>query len=171
MLKVKGLRGTLGALAVLVFAAAPASAADTPVGKVSIETMSVGVGLGVSWGQGVLEYQGKEYPFTVTGFSIGDVGAARAVARGEVYNLKQVEDFTGMFMAASAGATVGAGAGAAAMKNQNQVNMVWTGTNQGLNFTLAKSGINVKLTEEARQQAARIRREAAAPAAAPRTSQ
>jgi hypothetical protein len=162
MLKVKGLRGTLAALAVLMFAAAPASAADTPVGKVSIETMSVGVGLGVSWGQGVLEYQGQSYPFTVTGFSVGDVGAAKMVARGEVYNLKRVEDFTGMFMAASAGGTVGAGAGAAAMRNQNEVNMVWTATNQGLNFSLAKSGLNVKLTDEARQQAARVRREAAA---------
>ena len=77
-----------------------------------------------------------------------------------------------MFMTAAAGATVGAGAGAAAMKNQNQVDMVWTGTTQGLNFSLAHSGLNVKLTEEARQQAARIRRDAAAtdPAAAtPRT--
>jgi hypothetical protein len=134
--------------------------------------MSVGLGLGVSWGQGILEYQGQQYPFTVTGFSIGDVGAAKVVARGEVYNLQRVEDFAGMFMTAAAGATVGAGASAAAMKNQNQVDMVWTATNQGLNFTLAHSGLNVKLTDEARQQAARVRRDAAAtgnPAATPRT--
>jgi hypothetical protein len=172
MLKGKGLRGSLIALAVVVFAAMPVSATDAPVGKVTLETMSVGLGLGMSWGQGVLEYQGQQYPFTVTGFSIGDVGAAKTVARGEVYNLKRVEDFTGMFMTAAAGATVGAGASAAAMKNQNQVDMVWTATNQGLNFSLAHSGLNVKLTEEARQQAARVRRDAAAgdpPAATPRT--
>jgi hypothetical protein len=151
MLKGKGLlRRTLGSLAILVFAVSSAGAADAPVGKVTIETMSIGVGL-----------------------SIADVGAAKVVARGEVYNLKRVEDFTGMFVAASAGATIGAGAGAAAMKNQNQVDMVWTATHQGLNFSLAHSGLNVKLTEEARQQAARIRRDAATTdgiaGAAPRT--
>jgi len=32
------------------------------------------------------------------------------------------------------------------MYNNNKVSMVWTGTNQGLNVTLAHSGVNVELT-------------------------
>ena len=77
-----------------------------------------------------------------------------------------------MFMAAVAGATLGGGAGAAAMQNQKYVNMVWTATNQGLSFSLAHAGLNVKFTEQARQQAARIRKNAEGqPAAAPRTGQ
>ena len=116
------------AMAAVVLTAAPAWAAEDTTGKITIETNTVGVGLGVTWGTGVLEYRGQEYPFTVTGFSLGEVGAAKTVARGEVYNLQRPEDFAGVFMAASAGATVGGGAGAAAMKNQNSVDMVWTGT-------------------------------------------
>ena len=142
----------------VVLTAAPAWGAEATTGKVRIETKNVGVGLGVTWGSGVLEYRGQEYPFTVTGFSLGEVGAAKTVAKGEVYNLQTPEDFAGVFMAASAGATVGGGAGAAAMKNQNAVDMVWTATNQGLSFSLAQAGLNVKLTEAA-QQAARNQRE------------
>jgi len=123
-------------------------------------------------GNGVLEYRGEKYPFTVTAFSIVDVGVSKVFANGGVFNLKNVEDFEGMFMAGVAGATLGGGAGAAAMQNQNYVSMVWTATNQGLGFSLAHAGINVKFTEEARQQAARNRKNAEGqPAAAPRTTQ
>jgi hypothetical protein len=45
----------------------------------------------------------------VTAFSIVDVGVAKVFANGDVFNLKNVEDFE---------------AGAAAMQNQNYVNMV-----------------------------------------------
>jgi hypothetical protein len=163
------------AVAVVVLAAAPAWAAEETTGKVTIETMSVAAGLGVAWGDGVLEYRGEKYPFTVTGFNIGDVGVAKVTAKGMVFNLKSVEDFPGMFAAAVAGGTLGGGAGAEAMHNQHNVSMVWTGTNQGLNFTLAHSGVNVQLTQEAKQQAARVRRNASAqrqePAAVPRPSQ
>jgi hypothetical protein len=173
MEKCSGLRRTLIGLAVLVFTAAPTWAADDAIGKVSVEIMSVGVGLGGSWGNGVLQYRGHDYPFTITGFSIGEVGAVKVVGRGEVYDLHRVEDFDGVFMAAMVGATVGAGAGAAAMQNQNKVRMVWTAANQGVSFSHANSGMRVRLTEAA-QQAARNGRNASAgdgAAATPRVSQ
>jgi hypothetical protein len=152
----------LVAVATLLLAAAPTWAGDDTTGKVSIESTSVAAGFGVAWGHGVLEYHGQKYPFTVTGFSIGDVGVARVFASGEVHNLKNVEDFTGMFMAAVASATLGGGAGAAAMQNQKGVGMVWTATNQGVSFTLAPAGINVKLADTAQHQAAKSRRNASA---------
>lgn len=164
---------TLMVVMVLMLAAAPAWAAEDTKGKVTIEAMSIGAGLGVTWGDGVLEFRGEKYPFTVTGFSIGDVGVSKVLAKGEVYNLKSVDDFTGVFAAAVAGGTLGGGGGAAAMKNQNGASMVWTSTNQGVSFSLAQAGMTVKLTEEGQQQAARNGRRAAAerqPAAAPRTS-
>ena len=159
MRKCSVVRRALIGMAAVVLTAVPAWAAEDTIGKITIETKTIGVGLGLTRGTGVLEYRGQEYPFTVTGFDLGDVGAVKTVAKGEVYNLQTPEDFAGVFMAASAGATVGGGAGAAAMKNQNGVNMVWTATNQGLSFSLAQGGLNVKLTPAA-QQAARNQREA-----------
>jgi|SoiMethySBSTD1v2_1073268.scaffolds.fasta_scaffold207731_2 hypothetical protein len=144
------------AVAMLVLTAGLARAEDT-TGKVTIETMSAGAGLGVTWGDGVLEYRGEKYPFTVRGFDVGDVGVAKAIANGIVFNLKSVEDFSGMFAAVAASGTFGGGAGSGAMYNNNKVSMVWTGTNQGLNLSLAHSGINVQLTQEAKLQAAKVR--------------
>jgi hypothetical protein len=144
------------AVAVLVLTAGLARAQDT-TGKVTIETMSAGAGLGVTWGDGVLEYRGEKYPFTVRGFDVGDVGVAKAIANGIVFNLKSVEDFSGMFAAVAASGPFGGGAGSGAMYNNNKVSMVWTGTNQGLNLSLAHSGINVQLTQEAKLQAAKVR--------------
>ena len=144
------------AVAALVLTAGLARAEDT-TGKVTIETMSAGAGLGVTWGDGVLEYHGEKYPFTVRGFDVGDVGVAKVIANGIVFNLKSVEDFSGMFAAVAASGTFGGGAGSGAMYNNNKVSMVWTGTNQGLNLSLAHSGINVQLTQEAKLQAAKVR--------------
>jgi hypothetical protein len=158
---------TLLVLAVLVVGVTPVRAQEDNTGKVTIETMSIAAGLGYAWGEGVLEYRGQRYPFTVKGFSIVDVGVQHRVARGEVYGLKNVEDFEGTFMAAVVGGTLGAGAGAAALKNQNEVDMVWTATSQGVSFSLAHSGINVKFTDEARALAAQNRR-GGGPAAAVR---
>jgi hypothetical protein len=169
--KCSGLPRILIGLAVLTFTATPTWAAEDMVGKVSIETRSAAVGVGVTQGNGVLEYQGQEYPFTITGFSIGEVGATKVVAKGEVYNLHRVEDFAGMFVAATAGATIGGGAGVAAMKNQHGVDMVWTATNQGLSFSLAPSGLNVKFAEPSQQGAARNTAPERQPSATPRPSQ
>ena len=47
----------------------------------------------------------------MTAFSIVDVGVAKVFANGDVFNLKNVEDFEGVFMAAVAGATLGGGRG------------------------------------------------------------
>src|SRR5262249_18852421 len=114
-------RGVI-AVAVLGLAIVPARAAEEETsGKVTIETMSAGAGLGVTWGDGVLEYRGQQYPFTVTGFNIGEVGVAKTTAKGMVFNLRSVEDFSGMFATALAGGTLGGGAGTGAMYNQNKV--------------------------------------------------
>ena len=160
---------SLVAAAVLCVGVSPARADEDTTGKVRIETMGVAAGVGYTWGQGVLEYRGQEYPFTVKGFSIVDVGVSRRIAKGEVYGLKNVEDFEGTFMAAIAGATLGGGAGAAALKNQNDVDMVWTSTSQGLNFSLAHSGMTMKFTDEARALVIQSKRARdGQPAAAPR---
>jgi hypothetical protein len=121
------------------------SAQDATSCKVSLESKSVALGVGVSWGDGILECKGKKYPFTVEGLSVVDLGVAKVSARGDVKNLNKVEDFPGTFVAAGAGGTVGGGAGVAALKNQNGVLMNLTATTQGVKLTLAAAGVTVKM--------------------------
>jgi hypothetical protein len=46
---------------------------------------SVAIGIGYSWGDGTLTYQGKKYPVEVKGLSVIDVGITKATAFGKVY--------------------------------------------------------------------------------------
>jgi hypothetical protein len=121
------------------------SAQEATTGKVTIESKSVAVGVGVSWGDGTLEFRGKKYPFTVQGLSVVDLGVSRVSAQGDVTNLKKVEDFAGTYTAAGAGGAVGGGMAVAALKNQNGVEMKLAATSQGVKLTLAAAGVTVKL--------------------------
>ena len=134
-------------LASLVLGMATISAQEATTGKVTIDSKSVAVGVGVSWGDGTLEFRGKKYPFTVQGLSVVDLGVSKVSARGDVTNLKKVEDFAGTFTAAGAGGTVGGGMAVAALRNQNGVEMKLTATTQGVKFALAGGGVTVKMKE------------------------
>ena len=116
-----------------------------PSGKVSMESKSVALGVGVSWGDGKLTYQGKEHVFSVDGLSVVDLGVSKVTATGEVFNLKKLSDFSGNYVAGQAGAGVGGGAGAIVMKNQHGVVMKLTGTGTGVRLTAGAKGLDVKL--------------------------
>jgi hypothetical protein len=120
---------------------------EVPDGAVRISSGSVAVGVGFSWGSGVLTYQGKDYPFDVSGLSVADVGISKAEAAGVVYHLKKLEDFNGNYTGISAGATVAGGGGVVALKNQNGVVLNLVGTTQGLKFKLGVDGVKITLKQ------------------------
>ena len=117
----------------------------TPDGTVELSEGSVAAGIGYSWGKGTLTYKGQKYPVKVEGLAVGEVGITRASARGEVYDLKKLEDFSGNYSAVAAGATVGGGAGVRAMKNQNGVVIELKSTTQGASVKLAAAGVRLTL--------------------------
>jgi len=131
--------------AALVCFGGAAAADDKPSGTVTIESKSVALGVGVSWGDGPLSYQGKTHTFSVKGLSVVDVGVSKVSARGKVFNLKKFADFAGTYAAAQAGAAVGGGMSVVALRNQNGVVLELTSTQTGVKFTLAGEGIEVKL--------------------------
>ncbi len=125
--------------------ASVACAAEQPDGTVKMTGKSVAAGVGFSWGSGVLTYKGKDYPFTVSGLSAGDIGITSAELSGEVLNLKKLEDFNGNYTSFGAGLTVAGGGGGATMRNQNGVIMNVVATTQGLKFKLGVDGMKVQL--------------------------
>jgi hypothetical protein len=116
-----------------------------PDATLTLSTGSVAVGIGFTWGNGTLTYQGKEHPFSIEGLSVVDVGVSKAEATGVVYNLKKLEDFNGNYTGVTAGATVAGGAGATSVQNQNGVVINLTGTTQGLKFKLSVDGVKMTL--------------------------
>jgi hypothetical protein len=132
---------------VLALFAQSALGADSkkPDGTVKLSEGSVAVGIGWSWGHGTLTYKGKNYRFKVDGLSVGEVGVTKARAKGNVYNLKNLDDFDGVYAVASAGVTVEKGKGATAVVNDKGVQLVLTSTTTGASLKIAAEGLKVKL--------------------------
>ncbi|MBV9118109.1 MAG: hypothetical protein JOY63_12185 [Acetobacteraceae bacterium] len=126
----------------------PASVADQgPTdGTVTFTSGAVALGVGFQWGSGVLTYRGGQYPFRITGLSVIDIGAARVTGTGTVRNLRNLADFSGNYVSASASATLAGGAGASILRNQNGVTIEGISTSQGARLALAPGGVHITLS-------------------------
>jgi hypothetical protein len=131
-----------------LLAAQPAvSFAQTPDGVIELSGGSVAIGIGYSWGNGTLIFQGKRYPLKVSGVTLVSVGAANYTAAGSVEQLRTAQDINGVYTAVSAGATLGGGGNISAMRNQNGVVIHLTSTTQGVSLSLAAEGLKISLAE------------------------
>ena len=119
-----------------------------PSGLVSLKLKSVGIGVGGSSGEGVLSYQGKDYPFSISGMSLGDVGASSFQGAGKVYDLTSLSNFSGNYAAAQAGFAVRGGQSELTMRNGKGVTIVVLaneGKESGTRLSLGPSGIGITL--------------------------
>jgi hypothetical protein len=143
---------TASRLGLLVLAAALTTTTATaqnpePSGKVSVESTSIAAGIGVSWGDGKLLFKGKEYRFSIDGLTLVDIGISKASAVGDVYDLKDVGQFVGTYVAGEAGFALAGGMGGIALRNQNGVVMHLRSVTQGAKLQLGPSGLTVKLKQ------------------------
>jgi hypothetical protein len=132
----------LGCLTVVSLAVA---AEPSPSGTVKIASKAVAIGVGVTWGDGTLSYQGKNYTFSVDGISVVDLGASDVTSVGEVFYLNKLEDFSGNYTAGEAGIAIGGGPSDTIMKNPNGVVIRLHGTQKGGRLTLAGQGVTLQL--------------------------
>ena len=121
------------------------AAEPNPSGTVSISSKSVAIGVGVSWGDGTLNYGGRTYTFSLQGLSVLDLGISTITSTGEVFNLKSASDFSGNYAAGEAGIAIAGGQNDVIMKNEHGVVIRLHGTQQGVKFTLAPQGVAIKL--------------------------
>jgi hypothetical protein len=80
--------------------------------------------------------------------SIADVGVSRITGTGTVRNLRNVADFSGNYVSASAGVALAGGGAVATLRNQNGVVIDGISTAQGVRLTLAPGGVNITLTSQ-----------------------
>jgi hypothetical protein len=122
-----------------------ATTEEKPDATLDITHKSVAIGIGGSWGSGTLAYQGKEYPISVNGMSLGKVGVSKATARGNVYNLKRLKDFDGNYTSVGAGLTLAGGRSAVALKNQHGVKVTLYSTTKGLDVSVGGAGVEMSI--------------------------
>ena len=117
---------------------------ETPDGTVTLSSTSVQLLIGGEKGEGVLTYQGKEYPFKFKGASAGAaLSLAKTVASGNVYRLKKIEDFPGVYTNASAGVAAVKGVSKTMLQNNKGVVLYVTAKSKGVSIDLSLGGINV----------------------------
>jgi hypothetical protein len=136
------------ALFIIVMAlASNAVAAEkaTPSGKISIESRSIAAGIGVTWGDGKLNFKGKDYPFSIDGLTLVDFGISKASAAGDVYNLTDPAKLAGTYVAAEAGITLAGGVGGMVLRNQDGVVMHIHSVSRGAKLQLGTSGLTIKM--------------------------
>jgi len=117
----------------------------TPSGKVTIESRSIAAGVGVTWGDGNLNFKGKVYPFSIDGLSLVDWGIAKVSATGDVYNLTDPAKLAGTYVAAEAGLTLAGGMGGMVLRNENGVVLHIRSTSRGARLTLGTSGLRITM--------------------------
>jgi hypothetical protein len=119
-----------------------------PDATLRLSTGGFALGIGVSWGSGTLTYRGKEYPVKVNGLAVGRVGATSSSAYGEVFNLKNLQDFNGHYTVGGAGTrgvTLGAGKTGTIMSNQAGVIVRVSSTQTGVAVNAAGGGVDMQL--------------------------
>ncbi len=131
--------------------ATPAAAAQDPgapgrpSGTISLQAKAAAVGVGFTWGDGILTFHGHRYPFEVKGITIVDVGFSRLSGRGRVYNLKKVEDFSGIYAASTGEATLGRGLAGQVLVNSAGVQLRIDNVTRGARLSGSADGIQLTL--------------------------
>ncbi len=142
----------LGLVAALSFTTPTLAAAKAPPAQVSATATFTGdliaVGVGYSWGKGVLTFEGHSYPFKAKGVTALGIGAEKITGTAEVYHLKALNDFDGIYGLAGAGGAIGAGGGGTAvLKNNKGVEIRLHAEDKGLEINLAVSGVDIALAK------------------------
>jgi hypothetical protein len=105
-----------------------------------------GLILGMGGGEGVLTLRGKNYPFTVSGMSVGfTVGASTTKLVGQALNLRGPASIEGNYSAAGAGGALAAGAGGVQLQNNNGVILQLSGPKVGAELSAAVAGVTIRL--------------------------
>jgi hypothetical protein len=103
--------------------------------------------VGGAEGKGVLHFKGKDYPFTISGVTVGGVGYTEAHGTANVYFLKSIEDFPGTYNGIGAGAAVGASKGANTFQSMKEVVITTKSKGQGAALNLGVSSVTIKLAK------------------------
>ncbi|MBK7024943.1 MAG: hypothetical protein IPH41_16065 [Sulfuritalea sp.] len=98
-------------------------------------------------GKGVLHFKGKDYPFTMSGVTVGGVGYTEAHGTANVYFLKNIEDFPGTYQGIGAGAAAGVGKGGSSFQNMKEVVITTRSKGEGAALNLGVSSVTIKLAK------------------------
>jgi hypothetical protein len=137
----------VGAVLVTLFAGALATPSQADTCAVRVVFTKGGFIVGVGGGNGVMSCKGRQYPFTVSGMSVGfTIGASTTQFSGHALNVKSPSDIQGSYSVIGAGGAVAAGAGGVQLQNnQTGVVLQLAGGRVGVEVSAAVGGVTIAL--------------------------
>ena len=134
------------ALAALIMTAIMPAASQAQSGVVEIRVTKAGFIVGVGGGEGVLIFQGRRYPLSIGGISVGaTIGASTTDLIGRAHPLHQAADIAGTYTAIGSGVAVAGGVGSVRLRNERGVVLDLRGRKVGLEFSVNVSGMRISL--------------------------
>ena len=117
-----------------------------PDGTVDMSQVQAAYIGSASGGNGTLFYKGRAYPFTIGGLGVGGVGASTIEAKGDVYNLPNVNLFAGAYAQGRYGFVVGSTSGGDLwLQNESGVVMHLRAKREGLMLSLGGDAMVVSM--------------------------
>jgi hypothetical protein len=134
--------------AITLFAAvlpATSALAQAP-GYVRVKLVKAGLMVGAGGGSGVLTYRGRNYPFRVSGLSLGvTAGASVSRLEGWASGIKQVNDFSGTYSSVGGGGAFVGGVGGVQLGNDKGVKIALQGPKAGMEFAANLTKVRISL--------------------------
>lgn len=120
--------------------------AEAATGSISLNIVSAGFIFGMSGGNGILVFNGVQYPLTIGGISAGaTIGASGADLVGTASHLRTVQDIEGIYSAVGASVAVAGGRSAITMSNARGVTLRLRGRQIGFMISFDLNGMNISL--------------------------
>lgn len=118
-------------------------------GTIQAHVTRIGFMVGVRWGDGILTLNsGEKHKFDILGLKLIESGVANMDLEGEIYNLKKLEDFEGVYFGSSAAATLVKGKGEAMANSSKCVFIRARGTTVGVQMSApAPGGVQIKFSD------------------------
>ena len=124
---------------------ATSSLAQAP-GYVRLKFVKAGLMVGAGAGSGVLTYRGRDYPFRVSGLSLGiTAGASVSRFEGRASGIRQVSDFPGTYSSVGGGGALLGGVGGIQLGNEKGVVIELRGPKAGVEFAANISEITISM--------------------------
>src|SRR3979409_350879 len=139
-------RITLAMALGLLTSVSTATPTRAETGQVRVVFTKAGFIVGVGGGRGVLTFRGRNYPFRVSGASLGaTIGASTSQLAGRALNLRGPGDIAGTYSALGAGGALAAGAGCVQLQNGNGVILQLSGPKVGVEFSASLAGVTIAM--------------------------
>lgn len=135
-----------GAMLGLMAVVGLSTPSQAETGSVRVVFTKAGFIVGVGGGRGILTFRDRNYPFAVSGMSVGfTIGGSSSKLVGHALNLRTPGDLAGTYSAIGAGGALAGGVGGVQLQNAKGVILQLQGPKVGVEVSAAVSGVTITM--------------------------